>query len=300
MPNVETSSAQPAAELFYQDCNPSGTAGTVVLIHGWPLSWRMWEPQIGPLTEAGYRVVAYDRRGFGSSAFPWGGYDYDTLAADLKDLMDELDLRDATLVGFSMGGGEVARYVGRYGTDRVGKVAFVSSVVPFMLQTDDNPDGVEAQVFEDMKDGIREDRPHFLKGFGKKFVGWGVLDHPISEEMLDYTHRIACSAQPEATLDCVDAFGTTDFRPDMARIDVPTLFVHGTGDDIVPIDVSARQGHRMVAGSVLEEIDGAPHGLNLTHPDRFNEILLGFLGGPEGAPARPVMTHQPADDLRRV
>ncbi|GAB5536340.1 MAG: alpha/beta hydrolase [Rubricoccaceae bacterium] len=285
MPNVITSSTQLTTELFYQDCNPDGTAGTVVLIHGWPLSWRMWEPQIGPLTEAGYRVIAYDRRGFGSSGFPWGGYDNDTFAADLKDLLEELDLRDVSLVGFSMGGGEVARYVGRYGTDRLRSVCFTSSVAPFMLKTDDNPDGVPQSTFDDMKQGIRDDRPAFLADFGKQFVGWGMLDHPISEEMLSYTHRIACMAQPKATLDCVDAFGTTDFRPDMSKVDVPTLFIHGDGDEIVPIDVSAKQGHDMVSGSRLEVIDGAPHGLNLTHADRYNEILLGFLGGRSGAAA---------------
>ena len=278
MPNVKTSSAQPTTELFYQDCNPSGTAGTVVLIHGWPLSWRMWEPQIGPLTEAGYRVVAYDRRGFGSSGFPWGGYDYDTFAADLKDVLDELDLRDVTLVGFSMGGGEVARYVGRYGTDRVRSVVFMSSVAPFMLKTDDNPDGVPQKVFDDMKQGIREDRPKFLEGFRKQFVNWGVVSHPVSEAMLDYSHAVALMAQPKATLDCIDAFGTTDFRPDMAEITVPTMFVHGDADEIVPLKVSARQGHEMVAGSRLEIVEGGPHGLNMTHPDEANRLLLDFLG----------------------
>ncbi len=300
MPNVETSSAQPTAELFYQDCNPSGTAGTVVLIHGWPLSWRMWEPQIFRLTAAGYRVVAYDRRGFGSSAFPWGGYDYDTFAADLKDLLDELDVRDVTLVGFSMGGGEVARYIGRYGTDRVGKVVFMSSVAPFMLKTDDNPDGVPQEEFDKMKEGVKNDRPKFLAGFGKQFVNWGLLDHDVSQEMLDYANSIALMAQPQATYDCIDAFGTTDFRPDMARIDVPTMFVHGDKDQIVPLKVSAQQGHEMVAGSLLEVVEGAPHGLNLTHTDRANELLLNFLGGAGGAPATPAMTHQPADDLRAV
>ena len=275
MPTVQTTT-DPAAQLYYQDCNPSGNH-TVVLIHGWPLSHRMWEPQISALTDAGYRVVAYDRRGFGSSSFPWGGYDYDTLTADLNDLLEALDLRDVTLVGFSMGGGEVARYFGRYGSDRVAKAAFVSSVVPFMLKTDSNPDGVPEGVFESMKENLRQDRAKFLAGFGKKFVEWDLLDHPISEEMLSYLHAIALRAQPHATVQCVDAFGQTDFRPDMERIDVPTLFVHGDADDIVPIDPSARQGHRMVKGSRLEEISGAPHGLNLTHPDELNPILLDFL-----------------------
>ena len=291
MPKITTSSSTPQTELFYQDCNPSGTAGTVVLIHGWPLSWRMWEPQIFRLTEAGYRVVAYDRRGFGSSGFPWDGYDYDTFAADLKDLLTDLDLRDVTLVGFSMGGGEVARYFGRYGSERVGKAVFVSSVAPYMLQTDDNPDGVPAEKLDEMKQNVKEDRAHFLDGFSKQFVNWGVVSHPISDELRDYAQLIARMAQPKATYDCIDAFGRTDFRPDMSRIDVPTLFVHGDDDQVVPIDVSARQGHKMVAGSEIEEISGAPHGLNLTHTDRFNEILLGFLGGPQAAPATATRPH---------
>ena len=279
MPKIKTSSAQPAAELFYQDCNPGGTAGTVVLIHGWPLSWRMWEPQIGPLTEAGYRVVAYDRRGFGSSAFLWGGYDYDTFAADLKDVLEDLDLRDVTLVGFSMGGGEVARYAGRYGTDRLKSVVFMSSVAPFMLETDDNPDGVPAEQFEAMKQGVRKDRPEFLEGFRKQFVNWGVVSHPVSEAMLDYSHAIALMAQPKATLDCIDAFGKTDFRPDMAALaGTPTMFVHGDDDQIVPLKVSAQQGHDMVPGSRLEVVSGGPHGLNLTHPEETNALLLDFLG----------------------
>ena len=278
MPNVTASSSTPPAELFYQDCNPGGTAGTVVLIHGWPLSWRMWEPQIGPLTDAGYRVIAYDRRGFGSSAFPWSGYDYDTLAADLKDLLDALDVRDVTLVGFSMGGGEVARYAGRYGAERVGRVVFVSSVVPFMLQTDDNPDGVPQSTFDEMEQGVKEDRPKFLDGFTKQFLNWGVVSHPVSEEMRQYALAIAEMAQPKATLACIDAFGTTDFRPDMPKITVPTMFVHGDADQIVPLKVSAEQGHRMVRGSRLETIEDAPHGLNLTHADCFNEVLLDFLG----------------------
>ncbi len=276
MPHITTSSS-PEAELSYQDCNPSA-GQTVVLIHGWPLSHRMWEPQTNALTEAGYRVVAYDRRGFGASAMPWSGYDYDTFAADLHDLVTELDLQDATLVGFSMGGGEVARYFGRYGADRVSKAVFVSSVAPFMLKTPDNPDGVPQEEFDKMMQGVREDRLKFLDGFSKQFVGWGVVSHPISEEMLHYTQAIAAMAQPHATQQCITAFGTTDFRPDMPKITVPTLFVHGDADEIVPLDVSARQGHAMVPGSRLDVIEGGPHGLTLTHTEQFNDILLDFLG----------------------
>ena len=277
MPNVKTSTATPTAELFYQDLNPEGSAGTVVLIHGWPLSHRMFEPQLWPLTEAGYRVIAYDRRGFGSSAFPASGYDYDTFAADLNDLLTDLDLTDVNLVGFSMGGGELGRYVGTYGTDRVKKLVFMSSVFPFMLKTDDNPNGVPKSTFDEMKAGLKDDRPAFLKSFGKDFVNYGALSDRVSEQVLHYHWSIAAMAQPKATVDCVDAFGLTDFRADAARIDVPTLFIHGDEDQIVPFETSAKTGSDLVEGSTVHTVEGGPHGLNLTHKDEVNRVLLDFL-----------------------
>ena len=237
----------------------------------------MWEPQLWPLTEAGYRVVAYDRRGFGASSAPPGGYDYDTFAADLHDLLTTLDLTDIHLVGFSMGGGELGRYVGTYGTDRIQKLVFMASVFPYMLQADDNPDGVPGDVFEDMKAGIRADRPGFLDGFGKGFVNYDKLSDRISEQVLHYHWSIATMAQPKATVDCVDAFGRTDFRADAARIDVPTLFIHGDDDQIVPLDVSAKKGHALVSGSTLHTVAGGPHGLNHTHKEEVNRVLLDFL-----------------------
>ncbi len=277
MTKITTSTAPVETEIFYQDF---GSGRPVVLIHGWPLSHRQWEPQVPVLNAAGFRTVAYDRRGFGHSGFPSGGYDYDTFAADLNDLMTELDLRDAALVGFSMGGGEVARYLSRYGTDRVSKVALVSAVTPFLKQTDDNPDGVPPAVFEKMLHDMTTDRPAFLAAFGKKFFNDGLLTHPVSQEMLDYAWSIAVMAQPQATVGCAQAFAGTDFRPDLAAFTVPTLIVHGSADQTVPIKNSGDRTAEMLPDARYEVIDGAPHGLYQTHAEAFNRILLDFLGSP--------------------
>lgn len=276
MPFVRATSTD-STDLFYQDCNPSG-GHTVVLIHGWPMSWRMWEPQIGPLVEEGYRVVAYDRRGFGMSGFPWDGYDYDTFASDLNDVLTQLDLRNVTLVGFSMGGGEVARYFGNHGGERAAKAVLLAAVTPFLLKTDDNPNGVPGDVFDGMKQGLREDRIAFLHEFSENFFNWGMLNHPFSDQQLNYLRSVAAMAQPNATIKCVDAFGTTDFRDDLRKMtDVPTMIVHGDADNIVPIDVSGRVAAQMLPHARFEVIDGAPHGLNATHTSRVNELLLDFL-----------------------
>ena len=276
MPTIQTSAA-PATELFVQDSGGDGPA--VVLIHGWPLSGRMFEPQVAALRDAGYRTVTYDRRGFGRSGFPAGGYDYDTFADDLAAVMDALDLRDATLLGFSMGGGEVARYIGRHGTDRVAKAVLVSAVTPYMLETPDNPSGVPREVFDGMIDQLRADRPKFLDGFGKKFVGWGLLDHPVSDEMLRYCWTIAAMAQPQATIDCVRAFGMTDFRDDVRAMTVPTLVVHGGADDVVPLETGGEAAAKLLPNGRLDVFDDAPHGLTLTHTAQFNTLLLDFLAG---------------------
>lgn len=274
MPFVHTPDG---VNLYYQDSGGNGPA--VVLIHGWPASHKVWEPQVAPLVEAGYRVVAYDRRGFGNSSMPWTGYDYDTMAADLKALLDTLNLNDATLVGFSMGGGEVARYIGRYGSDRVGKAVLVSAVTPYLLQTTDNPDGVPMKVFDEMRTGLQKDRLDFLRGFLKDFYGVGLVSQPVSDVLLDYVFSITAHAQPHATYECVAAFAETDFRDDLKAFDVPTLVVHGNADKTVPIEASGDRAGKLVPGARYEVIDGAPHGLNATHTDEFNRILLDFLGG---------------------
>ena len=260
--------------LYFEDY---GEGKPVVLIHGWPLSHRMWEYQIDALTDAGCRVIAYDRRGFGDSDKPWNGYDYDTLSNDLNELMKALDLQDVTLVGFSMGGGEVARYFGQFGAERVSKAMLVSAVTPYMLKTDDNPDGVPQETFDEFMQNLEKDRIAFLDGFGKQFVNWDKGGESISEDLLHYAKTIASFASPRATKQCVTAFGETDFRPDMEKITVPTLVVHGDADQIVPIDVSAKQAAEMVDNSRLEVIEGAPHGLNFTHTDKLNELMVDFL-----------------------
>ena len=263
-------------DLYYRDYG-SGPE-TIVLIHGWPFSLDMWEHQWTTLPHQAFRVVAYDRRGFGKSGKPFAGYDYDTLAADLKRLLDGLDLRAVTLVGFSMGGGEVARYLGNYGGHRVGRAVFVSSVTPYLAKADDNQDGVDPAIFQDMKKALREDRASFLQGWGKKFYGAGLLSKPVSDAWLEFTQRKVMEASPVATLQCVDAFARTDFRQDLAKIQIPTLFVHGADDQIVPIDASSRRASELVpGGAVVKEYDGAPHGLAVTHADKFNTDLKAFI-----------------------
>ncbi|MGZ5246666.1 MAG: alpha/beta fold hydrolase, partial [Flavitalea sp.] len=192
-----------------------GTGKPIVLIHGWPLSKEMWEYQINDLVEAGYRVIKYDRRGFGKSSKPWGEYDYDTLTDDLHAILEQLDLKDVTLAGFSMGGGEAVRYVSKYGTDRVSKIALISAVTPFMLKTEDNPNGVDQEVFDGMKEKILEDRIGFLDAFGKDFFGVSVINRPVSAPLLDYYRNLASVALPRATVKCAESFATTDFREDL-------------------------------------------------------------------------------------
>jgi non-heme chloroperoxidase len=263
-------------ELYYED---HGSGSPVVLIHGWPLSGRSWEEQVPALVEAGYRVVTYDRRGFGKSSQPFDGYDYDTFAADLDALLTHLELCDATLVGFSMGGGEVARYIGRYGSDPVAKAVLAAAVPPYLYQSDDNPEGgLDDATIQQFKDGVRGDRIAFLDGFTTDFFAAGDRSDLISEASRLYHREIAAFASPKGTLDCIDAFGRTDFREDLAKIDVPTLVIHGDSDGIVPFEVSGKRSHETITDSSLVLIEGAPHGFNATHAEQFNRALLDFLG----------------------
>lgn len=272
MPYLQT---KDKTAIYYYDW---GTGAPVVLIHGWPLTGASWEMQARVLAENGYRVIAYDRRGFGRSDWAATGYEYDTLASDLNDLLEALDLRGATLVGFSMGGGEVARYLSTYGSARVSKAALVAAVTPYLLKTDDNPEGLGKKIFEDIAENLKKDRPDFLKTFGKMFYGASLVHHPVSEAVLEFTQAMALAASPDATLKLARAWSSTDFRDDLTKITVPTLIIHGTGDDAVPIDNSARRTVKLVAHAELIEYDGAPHGLNVTHAEKLNNDLLAFLG----------------------
>ncbi|MEO6712514.1 MAG: alpha/beta hydrolase [Mycobacteriales bacterium] len=261
-------------ELHYNDV---GTGKPVVLIHGWPLSGRAWEAQVPALVAAGHRVITYDRRGFGRSSQPWNGYDYDTFAADLDVLLQHLDLHEVALVGFSMGGGEVVRYIASYGTDRVAKAVLASAVPPFLYKSEDNPDGgLDDETVGGLEDGVKGDRLAFLEEFTKNFfTAGGALK--VSEEQRKYAIEIGSFASPKGTLDCIGAFGKTDFRGDLEKVTVPTLVIHGDSDLIVPFEVSGKRSAELIGGAELVVIKGGPHGVNASHPEEFNAALLAFL-----------------------
>jgi non-heme chloroperoxidase len=280
MPTITVPSATgPDVELHYED---AGSGAPVVLIHGWPLSGRSWEGQVPALVEAGHRVVTYDRRGFGQSSQPWDGYDYDTFAADLEAVLDALDLHDVTLIGFSMGGGELARYVSTYGQGRIAKLVFASAVPPYLYKSDDNPDGgVDDDLAAWFHDGIVGDRPAFLEEFVRMFFTAGkpsLLNGPkVSDAQIAYNVAIAEMASPKGTLDCTVAFATTDFRDDLTKITVPTLVIHGDSDNTVPFEVSGARTHAAIAGSELVVIEGGPHGVTVSHKEEWNRHVLAFL-----------------------
>lgn len=273
-------------ELYYNDI---GSGKPVVLIHGWPLDGTSWEKQVSSLLGAGARVITYDRRGFGMSSRPSTGYDYDTFAEDLHHLVNHLNLRDFTLVGFSMGGGEVARYLGKYGTRHVSGAVFVSSVPPFLLKTADNPAGVDKSVFDGFKFALAQDRLSFLSKFLADFYNVDVLKgKSITDQVVQWSWNAAAVASPKGTIDCVTAFGETDFRSDLAHVDIPTLVIHGTDDRIVPFPISGKRTAEMVKGAKLVAIDGAPHGCIWTNADQVNRELIDFVGLKQMEPS-PVM-----------
>lgn len=265
----------PGLNLYYQDL---GTGRPVVFVHGWPLNSNMWQYQLAELPKYGLRCIAYDRRGFGLSDKPFDGYDYDTLADDLKALLDALDLQDVVLVGFSMAGGEVVRYFSRHGGARVSKVVLISSIAPYMAQTDDNPDGVPDDMVEQILDGLWNDHAGYLQDFGKMFYGVGLLSHPVSQGVLDWHFGMSMQASLKATLDCVYSFAGTDFRGEMQYIDVPTLLIHGDEDKIVPIEATSQQAAELITDAEFVIYEGEPHGLWFTSKDQLNTDLLEFIG----------------------
>jgi non-heme chloroperoxidase len=255
-----------------------GEGRPLVLLHGWPLDLWSFEYQLNELPEQGLRCVAYDRRGFGRSSRSWSSYDYDSLADDLAALLDKLDLRDVTLLGFSMGGGEVVRYFSRHGGRRVSKVILVSSVTPCLMKAPDNPDGVDKAVFDDMALKLKTDRPSFLAGFSKQLLGGGVLNLSISSAALDWLQRMALQASPRATLECLHSFSQTDFRQEMAAVNVPALIIHGETDKTVPAAMGT-QASRLIPNSRFLLYPKEPHGLFFTAKERLNRDIADFILG---------------------
>jgi non-heme chloroperoxidase len=274
MPYVKT---KDGTDIYLKDWDGGGRP--VILTHGWPLSADSWDPQGIALAEAGFRVIAYDRRGFGRSSQPWGGYDYDTFSDDLAQVMEATGATDdVSLVGFSMGGGEVARYMSRHDGKGIAKAGLIASVVAYLLKDESNPDGVDESVFEDqMKAPILQDRAAFFASFAEAFYGVGYITSPVSQQVLDHFWTQAMMAGLPGTLACIDSFGKTDFRPDLPAFRVPTLIVHGTADKTVAIKPSAYRAAEGIAGSTLIEYEGAPHGLNVTERDRLTADLLTFV-----------------------
>jgi non-heme chloroperoxidase len=267
----------PAPNIRLHVEDTGGDGRPVVLIHGWPLSADAWKPQVPALRDAGYRVIAYDRRGFGRSEKPESGFDYDTLTEDLAALIDERDLRDVTLVGFSMGGGEVARYIARHGEQRLRSVVFAAAVPPYLMKGADNPDGpLTPEKAKEMENGLKADRAKFFDGFTRDFFSAnGVLE--VSEAQRQEAIAVCHQSDQTAALGCMKAFATTDFRDDLTKVTVPTLVLHGDADATVPFEGSGQRTHAAIAGSELVVLKDAPHGCNASHADEFNAALLAFL-----------------------
>jgi non-heme chloroperoxidase len=269
--------AKDGCMLYYKDW---GRGDPVVLLHGWPLTADSWDDAATALVEAGHRCIAPDRRGFGRSDQPWDGHDYDTYADDIASVLEDAGVQQkVALVGFSMGGGEVARFLTKQGPRRVSKAVLVSAVVPYMLQANDNPNGVPQSTFDQISAGIKKDRAHFFKGFFKDFYGVGALTSPVSDEVLTDSWRQTMMAGLRPTLAAANAFATTDFRPDLRSFaGVPTLIVHGTADATVPIDATGRESAKAIPQAELIEYEGSAHGLFAIDKERLIADLVRFLG----------------------
>jgi non-heme chloroperoxidase len=273
-PHMSYVTTADGTRLYYKDW---GTGRPVVMMHGWPLSSDTFDDLSMALADAGLRAIAYDRRGFGRSQQPWDGYTYDTLSDDLAAVLEQTAARDVTLLGFSMGGGEVARYLSRHGAANVKQAILIASIVPYMLKTPDNPHGTEQAMFDKIGAAIKDDRAKFWSGFFRDFYGVSAASHPVSDEVLEWSRDLSMHASLKATLGCAKAFGTTDLGPDLKAFTVPTLIIHGTGDQIVPIDASARAAAAGIPNSTLIEYDDAPHGLLASHKERLIADVLRFV-----------------------
>lgn len=261
-------------DLHYQD---HGTGKPIILLHGWPLSEASWENQIPVLLGNGCRVIAYGRRGFGESSKPATGYNYDTFADDLHHIITKLNLKDITLVGFSMGTGEVARYISTYGDERIEKAVFISGILPALVQAENNPEGIDKQVFDDMIKECIEDRAEFMHGFLSNFYSHSIVGRKaVSDEMIRYSWTLAMQASKLATVNCIDSWGE-DFRDDIKKIKVPSLVIHGSGDKITPINICGKRLKEMLPGCEYLQIDGGPHGLLVSHAEEVNAALVRFL-----------------------
>ncbi|KEA53901.1 arylesterase [Mangrovibacter sp. MFB070] len=270
---MSTFTTKDGTQIYFKDW---GTGKPVLFSHGWPLDADMWDSQMNFLAEQGYRVIAFDRRGFGRSDQPWNGYDYDTFASDINDLINHLELNEITLVGFSMGGGDVTRYIGNYGTSRIAALVLLGAVTPIFGKAEDYPQGVDLSVFTGIRDGLRKDRAQFIRDFASPFYGTNA-GQQVSEGVMHQTLNIALLASLKGTLDCVTAFAETDFRTDIAKVDVPTLVIHGSNDQVVPFETTGRLSAEMIQGSELKVYDNAPHGFAVTHQEQLNQDLLAFL-----------------------
>ena len=273
---MSTITTSDGTEIFYKDW---GAGRPVVFSHGWPLNADSWEAQMVFVASHGYRCIAHDRRGHGRSSQPWDGNEMDTYADDLAELIEALDLKSAVLIGFSTGGGEVARYIGRHGTRRVAKAALISAVPPLMLKTAANPGGLPIEVFDDIRAGVAADRSQFFKDVTVPFFGANREGHKVSQGMRNAFWFQGMQAGHKNALDCIKAFSETDFTPDLKKFDVPTLILHGDDDQIVPIGAAALASSKLVEGSTLKVYPGAPHGLTETHKEQLNTDLLAFLRG---------------------
>lgn len=273
MPYIINKQNGAEVKIYYRDL---GKGQPIILIHGWPLNGDSWEPQIQALAEAGFRCIAYDRRGFGKSDVVWNAYDYDALASDLNAIIEELKLEKAIIAGFSMGGGEVVRYLSKYGNAKIAKAILVSSIIPLVPQKDDNPEGVPQDKLDEITRALKTDRVGFLKSFHKDFYNVGLLKKEVSQGRLDADFIVSSQSSGHATVKAAEAWATTDFRPELKNVTVPTLIVHGDDDKIVPIGTAGEQAAEGIADNQYVVIEGGPHGLNITHTDELNKALLDF------------------------